>query len=127
VSPDARDHLRRSVYIFARRNLRYPFLESFDLPDSSLSCPKRERSVTAPQALTLLGDKTVADACQALADRLKTKTQSDPERIELAYRLTLGRPPTAKERRLAEEFLKTSPLKELFRALVNLNEFVFLD
>src|SRR5262249_22844454 len=40
VSPDPRDHVRRSVYIFARRNLRFPFLESFDLPDSNLSCPK---------------------------------------------------------------------------------------
>ncbi|HMC65831.1 MAG TPA: DUF1549 and DUF1553 domain-containing protein, partial [Gemmataceae bacterium] len=39
VSADPRDHVRRSVYIFARRNLRFPFLEAFDLPDSTLSCP----------------------------------------------------------------------------------------
>src|SRR5262249_58130384 len=50
VSPDPRDHVRRSVYVFARRNLRFPFLETFDLPDSNLSCPKREQSTTAPQA-----------------------------------------------------------------------------
>ncbi len=50
------------MYLFARRNLRLPFLEAFDLPDSNLSCPQRERSTTAPQALALLNSAEVADA-----------------------------------------------------------------
>ena len=53
VSKNPQDHARRSVYLFARRNLRFPFLEVFDAPDNNLSCPARERSTTAPQALTL--------------------------------------------------------------------------
>ena len=53
-----------------RRNLRDPFLEAFDLPDSNLSCPKRERSTTAPQALALLNADEAADAAKALAGRL---------------------------------------------------------
>ena len=53
ASKDLRDHTRRSVYILARRNFRFPFLEVFDAPDNNLSCPVRERSTTAPQALTL--------------------------------------------------------------------------
>ena len=40
VTTDATEYDRRSVYLFARRNLRYPFLEAFDLPDSNLSCPQ---------------------------------------------------------------------------------------
>ena len=39
VTTDAKEHDRRSIYLLSRRNLRYPFLEAFDLPDSNLSCP----------------------------------------------------------------------------------------
>jgi len=36
VTADTKEYTRRSVYLFARRNLRLPFLEAFDLPDSNL-------------------------------------------------------------------------------------------
>jgi hypothetical protein len=127
ASAEPRDHVRRSVYVFARRNLRFPFLEAFDLPDSSLSCPKRERSTTATQALALLNAADVADAARALMERLTAEATTQEERVALAYRLALGRRPTATEMRLAGEFLLRSPLGELCRVLVNLNEFVYLD
>jgi hypothetical protein len=127
VSPDPQDHARRSVYLFNRRNLRHPFLEAFDLPDSNLSCPKRERSTTAPQALALLNATEAADAAKALAGRLEREAATDAERVERAYRLVLGRSPTERERERAVAFLSASPLSELCRALLNLNEFVYLD
>jgi hypothetical protein len=127
ASPDPRDHVRRSVYVFARRNLRFPFLEAFDLPDSSLSCPKRERSTTATQALALLNAADVNEAAKALAARVTAEAKTEEERIALAYRLALGRLPTATETKLAREFLAQSPLSELCRALFNVNEFVYLD
>jgi hypothetical protein len=115
------------VYIFARRNLRFPFLEPFDLPDSNQSCPQRERSTTAPQALALLNSTDVVAAAKALAARLEKDAIGTDERIMLAYRLTLGRVPTDAERRLSREFLVESPLHEFCRALFNVNEFVYLD
>jgi Protein of unknown function (DUF1553)/Protein of unknown function (DUF1549) len=127
VTRDPKEHVRRSVYLFARRNLRLSFLEAFDLPDSNLSCPKRERSTTAPQALALLNAPESSAAAKALAERLEREVKSPEERIELGYRLTLGRSPTAAERERATAFLRESPLAELCRALVNLNEFVYLD
>jgi hypothetical protein len=127
ASADPRDHVRRSVYVFARRNLRFPFLEAFDLPDSSLSCPKRERSTTATQALALLNAADVTEAAKALAARVAAEATTDDKRVALAYRLALGRRPTAAEMRLAREFLHESPLSELCRALFNVNEFVYLD
>jgi hypothetical protein len=127
VSPDPRDHVRRSVYVFARRNLRYPFLEAFDLPDSNLSCPKRERSTTAPQALALLNSADVTEAAKVLAGRLEQEWPSREGQIVQAYRLALGRRPTEAEGRLAREFLAVSPLSELCRALFNVNEFVYID
>ena len=127
VTADVKEYTRRSVYLFARRNLRHPFLEAFDLPDSNLSCPKRERSTTAPQSLALLNAEEAMSAAKALADRLMQEAATDSERIERAYRLTLGRPPSPTERERAAAFLKESPLSELCRALFNLNEFVYLD
>jgi hypothetical protein len=127
VSKDPRAHARRSVYIFARRNLRFPFLEVFDAPDNNLSCPARERSTTAPQALCLLNADEVMAAAKATAGRLMKEAGSDGERVVLAYRLALGRRPTEREAGLAREFLKESPLSEFCRALFNLNEFVYME
>src|SRR5262249_42222168 len=99
----------------------------FDLPDSNQSCPKRERSTTAPQALALLNAPEVLTAAKALSDRLTKEAATDAERIDRAYRLALGRPPTEKGKRRAAAFLQESSLMELCRALFNLNEFVYLD
>src|SRR5258706_5011043 len=52
ASSNDADHARRSIYLLARRNLRFPFLEVFDAPDSNLTCPERGHSTTAPQSLT---------------------------------------------------------------------------
>ncbi len=134
---DPRDSSRRSIYIFARRNLRFPFLEVFDAPDTNLSCPQRERSTTAPQSLTLLNADEVMTASRATADRLRREAATAPERIDLAFRLILGRKPTDKERTLALEFLKPiaqsardaadGDYSELCRALFNLNDFVYAE
>ena len=118
---------RRSLYIFARRNLRLPFLEVFDAPDTNLSCPVRERSTTAPQALTLLNAEEVTTAAKLTAERIRNETASLDDQIVLAMRLALGRAPTPRELDLAREFLAHSPLEEFCRALFNLNDFVYLE
>ncbi len=121
------DYSRRSVYIFARRNLRFPFLEAFDAPDSNLSCPARERSTTAPQALTLLNAEEVTQASTATAERVSKAAATDEARISMATRLILGRPPRPAELALAKQFLAQSPLSEYCRALFNLNDFIYLE
>ncbi len=127
ASGTAADHARRSVYIFARRNLRFPFLEVFDAPDNNLSCPARERSTTAPQALTLLNADEVLSASKALAEKLAKSAKTSDEQVMLGYRMVLGRRPSEKEMTIAREFLKGSPLREFCRALFNLNDFVYVD
>ncbi len=127
TNSDPRDHARRSLYIFGRRNLRFPFLEVFDAPDNNLSCPARDRSTTAPQSLTLLNADEVLHAAERTAQRLEAEANSTEARITLAYRLIVGRSPSAKERNLSAEFLTRSPLNELCRALFNLNSFVYVE
>jgi hypothetical protein len=127
ISPLAADHRRRSVYIFARRNLRFPFLEVFDAPDNNLSCPVREGSTTAPQSLTLLNADEVATAAKRLAIRIGTQTDSTENQLDLAFRLTIGRGPKPNELLLARQFLAESPFSEFCRALFNVNEFVYVE
>ena len=127
ASTKPEDHTRRSIYIFARRNLRFPFLEVFDAPDNNLSCAMRESSTTAPQALTLLNADEVILAARATAERLRKEAGSREEQVTLAYRLVLGRKPAPKELELSRAFLQSSPLEEFCRALFNLNEFIYLE
>ena len=125
VSADASEHNRRSLYIFAKRNLRFPFLEVFDAPDSNLTCPERGRSTTAPQSLTLLNADEVLTASRAVTASVERDANEPRARVALAYRVILGRAPTAREQVVAAEFLRQSPLTEFCRALFNLNEFVY--
>ena len=111
----------------ARRNLRFPFLEVFDAPDSNLSCPERGRSTTAPQSLTLLNAGEVMVAAKTTAEKISAEAKTPQEKVDRLYRLALGRRPTDRERALAVEFLAKSPMTELCRAIFNLNSFVYLE
>ncbi len=127
TSPSAEDRNRRSLYVFLRRNLRYPFFEAFDRPDTNASCPRRAVTTIAPQALSLLNGKLAADAAHALATRISAESDRPNDQIERAYRLTLGRRPTADEAGIAAKFLATDSMDDLCLALININEFIYLD
>ena len=121
VTEDAAEHHRRSLYLFARRNLRYPFFDVFDRPDANQSCPSRHLSTTAPQALTLLNDSFVNEQSSALA---RVIGDGDIRRL---FHLTLGRDETPREAEMARGFLKTQSADQLCLALFNTNEFIYLD
>ncbi len=134
-SEKAGDRNRRSLYVFARRNLKYPLFDAFDAPDPNVTCPERNVSVNAPQALMLLNSDLVLDAARGLADRIRQDIGHDdpPARVERAFRLALGRPPDQKEKDRAVLFLVANrsdnpeALTDFCHALINLNEFVFVD
>ena len=46
--------------------------------------------------------------------------------MDLAYRLSLSRPPSSQESQLALDFLKTRKLSDLTDVLFNLNEFLYV-
>ncbi len=97
---------RRSIYTFVRRNSRYPMFQAFDMPDTHESCSRRTVSVTAPQALNLLNDKTVLMSAQAFAGLVLKGAGADVDRqITLAYRMAFGRAPEIEERRMTIDFL----------------------
>lgn len=121
------EHDRRSIYLIAKRNLRLPFMETFDQPALLTSCGRRESSTHAPQALELLNGELANNLASVFADRLRREAGDGPKKItQRAYQLALGRPPREKESALASEFLKEQPLKEFALAMFNLNDFLYV-
>jgi hypothetical protein len=128
VTADEREHDRRSIYLIAKRNLRLPFGQAFDQPDLQTSCPRRETSTHALQALEMLNGRTANRLAEAFAARLERDAGSNHVRqVELAYLLTTGRVPTSAERVRALEFLETQPLREFALALFNVNAFLYVN
>jgi hypothetical protein len=128
VNPDETEHRRRSIYLMNKRNLRLPFLEVFDQPDSLVSTPRRESSTHAPQALELLnGDLTNAEV-EHFMKRLETEAGPDVQKqVELAYRIVTGRGPTAKQLAASLEFLKSGAKRDFALAMFNLNGFLYVN
>jgi hypothetical protein len=106
-SPDEADHYKRSIYVFARRNLRYPIFEAFDRPDGNASCPIRNRSTTAPQSLLLFNSEFSLLAARRLAGRIleEPKNRRTEDQINHLYQIALSRRPTAAEIATLERFL----------------------
>jgi Protein of unknown function (DUF1553)/Protein of unknown function (DUF1549) len=127
VTRDPAEHNRRSVYLLAKRNLRLPFMEVFDAPDTQGSCPRRESSTHAPQALELMNGDLANRQAQAFAARIEKEAKDRLRQVDLAYRLAAGRAPTVKERQIALAFLKTQPLREFALAMFNLNAFLYVN
>jgi hypothetical protein len=107
VSSDPADRDRRSVYVFVRRNTRYPMFESFDMPDTHESCPRRDVTTTPLQALTLLNSTVVLEWAQAFAGRVLQAAGADHEaQVTTAYRLAYSRRPTPADWKIARDFFR---------------------
>lgn len=105
TSPRVADHYRRSIYVFARRNLRYPLFEAFDRPDANASCPARNRSTTAPQALVLFNSEFSLLTGRRLAGRILSQSVDPACQVDLLYLHAFSRRPTSEEAQVLQAFL----------------------
>jgi hypothetical protein len=127
---------RRSVYVFVKRNLRYPMFEAFDFPDTHESCARRYATVNPTQPLALMNDEMVRGWAAALASRVLNDKGLVPEQqVERAFRIVFNRAPKDEERKIVLEFLDTQAagtdsaraFVDLCQALLNSNEFVYVN
>ncbi len=117
-SPESHQTVR-SLYLVQKRTVRVPWMESFDLPENTVSCARRDASIVPSQALALLNADWVAQASGQLAGRL--------EKITDAFRAILGRDPSESEHRMCEEYLgQGRSFQELVLVLINSNELAFV-
>ncbi|MBC8117453.1 MAG: DUF1553 domain-containing protein, partial [Candidatus Saccharimonas sp.] len=152
---DPPDRVRRSVYIYAKRNLPYPLMAAFDFPDMHEACGCRTKTTIAPQALMLLNSGLIVNAAKQLASRSKDEAGSaDPAaRIGRAWQIAFGRSPSDREVQAAMKFTAAqqqiiadsdttrtgesvhtptdsdteAAFLDLCHALLNANEFLFVE
>jgi Protein of unknown function (DUF1553)/Protein of unknown function (DUF1549) len=106
---DAAQNNRRSVYIFVRRNLRYPMLQEFDNANTFEAWHTRKNTVTVSQSLDLLNSDLMLEWSRALAGRVLSevsKSAETSEQVDRAYRLVYGRGATPEEFKTATAFLE---------------------
>ncbi|QEL17975.1 PSD1 and planctomycete cytochrome C domain-containing protein [Limnoglobus roseus] len=145
--PDTAAVRRRSVYMFHKRVIPHPLLQAFDAPDAQQCAGQRATTTVVPQALTLLNDPFVRARASDFAGRLeKEPGAAAADRIDRAYGLAFGRPPTGAERSAGVEFLKAQErdrsarqpkaapaevrrlaLTDYCQVLFGLNEFLYVD
>ena len=130
VTEDVSEHNRRSIYVFARRNLRFPIFEAFDRPAANESCSRRNISTTAPQALHLLNSEFSWKMAALVAKQICEDAFIADLQIGAAFQRILNRDPTSDELAEASRFIAeadSDALTHLSLSLMNSNEFVFAE
>lgn len=88
-----------------------------------------------PQALMMMNGDLVKDAISgqkgSFLNTIVAETPKDPDRVRRLYLTTLGRNPSPKESKAAQDLLKVNSDKlaayqDMFWALLNSNEFIFI-
>ncbi len=138
---------RRSIYMFHKRVVQQPLMQAFDGPDAQASCGRRENTTVAPQALALLNDKFVRARSMDFAQRVEKEAGAKLEaQVRLAWRLALGREPSAAELESGTAFVQAQlqqrsqrepdkpktetqqlALADFCQAIFALNEFIYVD
>lgn len=123
---DTRTH-RRSIYRFLVRSQPQPFMNTLDCADPSQLVDKRNETLTALQALALLNNRFMVRMSEHFATRLKSQDPDLKNEVVAAFRIALGRLPSAEELTATKEYAEQFGLANACRVVLNLNEFAFVD
>ncbi|MQA20130.1 DUF1549 and DUF1553 domain-containing protein [Rugamonas rivuli] len=105
-SADPAEQNRRSVYVFVRRSVPYPLMQSFDLADPSHAHHKRDVTTTPLQALTLFNSDVVFGWSQALAGRvIREAGKDETAQLNRLYEILFARAPNKSEKAALKDFL----------------------
>jgi len=127
ITPDQPELWKRSIYRFIVRTTPHRFMSTLDCPDPANLTPTRMQTTTALQALTLSNNDFMLRQARYLATRIENEAPDTPSRIRRAFDLCFQRPPTQDELHAAQSLVIDQNLFALCRALLNANEFVYLD
>ncbi len=124
---------RRGIYLvrgyIPSTDVMNNFLTSFDVDDGRAPCPIRTQTVTAPQALFTMNNELIEKESSKLAAKLLNESSGDLRAaVNLAYRTTLARPPSASELDRALTYVENNPnrLRSFAWLLFNLDEFIYI-
>ena len=119
---------RRMVYATKIRMQAVDIFGAFDCPDAGQMTAKRTRSITPIQALNMLNSTFVNRHAGFFAARVRKEAgEKTGEQVKLAVQLAFSRDATDREVQRLAELCEQHGLEQVCRALVNANEFVFLQ
>ncbi len=136
MDADEANHARRSIYVFVKRNMRFPLFDAFDLPDLHSSCGQRSSTTTAPQALLMLNSEVTLEFARQWAERLIQRHGDDRRALVTdAYVGAFGRSASEDEVGAALAFLiertresvANDAVTDFCHAILNANEFIMID
>ncbi len=106
TSKDPHDQNRRSLYIFTRRSVPYPLLETFNMASAQEAHSRREVTTSPLQSLALLNNDIVLGWSQALAGRVINEAGTDEiAQLDRLYEILFARKASDQERELLKQFL----------------------
>lgn len=118
---------RRMIYWHKPRMRLDDTFGVFDCPDAGQVQPKRTRSTTPLQALSLLNSPFLLQQSESFAERLKRERGDDARaQVQRAFELVFQRQPEPAELGQAIEVVRKEGLETLCRALLNANEFLYI-
>ncbi len=101
------ERARRSIYIFVKRTMLVPFMETLDYTGTESPMDRRPITTIAPQALLMLNSRFMRDQAAILAERVAEHAPDDPAaQMDQAFLLALGRLPSVRERETALAFME---------------------
>ena len=105
----------RTVYLSIVRDGLPEMLTLFDFPDPSLIIGERATTTVPAQALFLMNNPFVIQQAEAMADRLLARGD-EAGMVTRAYLLCYSRPPSEKERDIAQGFIEDYGRKQTKRS-----------
>jgi len=119
---------RRSVYRFIVRTTPQQFMTALDCPDPANLTPQRNVTTTALQSLALYNNEFMLKQSRYFAERLAAEHGSNIDaQVERAFQLAFARSPDMTERELSRKTIAQHGLWQFCRAILNANEFIYID
>jgi hypothetical protein len=117
---------RRMIYMTKVRQEREQVFGTFDCPDASMVVPKRGRSTTPLQALSLLNSNFMMQQADLFAKRLEGNSHDVSQQITQAWQLCFQRSPSEEELADSKAFIHAEGILQFTRAMLNASEFLFI-
>ncbi|MFO0803972.1 MAG: PSD1 and planctomycete cytochrome C domain-containing protein [Gemmataceae bacterium] len=117
------EEFRRMIYMHKTRMHGDGTFAVFDCPDGGQIAPKRNASTTPLQSLNLLNGAFLLQQAEFLAARAKPSDRP----VSQVFRLAFQRLPSMAEEAAAVKLVGEHGLAALCRAVLNANEFLYVD
>jgi hypothetical protein len=118
---------RRSVYRFIVRSVPDPLMDCLDAADPNLLVPKRNATLTALQALSMLNNSFVVRQAEHFASHVRANHATYRSQIEAACQSAWCRAPGPDEIEMLSQHAREHGLPSVCRLIFNSNEFIFID